>query len=149
MIQFANRETLLCSGHCLPFIKEKLFFSVKGNFAKKGYLWSLVCYIAWRSVRTWWQVASSVLENFFENLCLSNSLFCGNMLQKIKSDRICATCYGNNILLQRQRFSQKFSVTHEVICRCDVSLQHVAATSHPTCTHVVICRHDLLLQLVT
>ena len=149
MIQFANKETLLCSSHCLPFIKEKLFFSVKGNFAKKGYLWSLVCYIAWRSVRTWWQVASSVLENFLK-IFVSLTVFCrGNMLQKIKSDRICATCYGNKILLQRQRFSQKFSVTHEVICRCDVSLQHVAATSHPTCTHVVICRHDLLLQLVT
>ena len=149
MIQFANRETLLCSSHCLPFIKEKLFFSVKGNFAKKGYLWSLVCYIAWRSVRTWWQVASSVLENFLK-IFVSLTVFCrGNMLQKIKSDRICATCYGNKILLQRQRFSQKFSVTHEVIYRCDVSLQHVAATSHPTCTHVVICRHDLLLQLVT
>ena len=149
MIQFANRETLLCSSHCLPFIKEKLFFSVKGNFAKKGYLWSLVCYIAWRSVRTWWQVASSVLENFLK-IFVSLTVFCrGNMLQKIKSDRICATCYGNKILLQRQRFSQKFSVTHEVICRCDVSLQHVAATSHPTCTLVVICRHDLLLQLVT
>ena len=40
-------------------------FSVKGNFAKKGYLWSLVCYVVWRSIRTWWQVVSSILENFF------------------------------------------------------------------------------------
>ena len=29
------------------------------------------------------------------------------MSQKIKSDRICVTCYGDNIPLQRQRFSQK------------------------------------------
>ena len=33
---------------------------------------------------------------------------CSNMLQKIKSDRICVTCGSNIILLQRQRFSQKF-----------------------------------------
>ena len=149
MIQFANRETLLCSSHCLPFIKEKLFFSVKGNFAKKGYLWSLVCYIAWRSVRTWWQVASSVLENFFENLCLSNSFLSWQHVAKNQIRQHLCNLLCNKILLQRQRFSQKFSVTHEVICRCDVSLQHVAATSHPTCTHIVICRHDLLLQLVT
>ena len=32
-----------------------------------------------------------------------------NKSQKIKSDWICATCCGDKILLQRQRFSQKFS----------------------------------------
>ena len=71
-----------------------------------------------------------------------------NMSQKIKSYRIFATYCGDKILLRRQRFSQKFSSTHEAICRCDVSPQRVAATSRPTCTHGVISRLDLLLQLV-
>ena len=71
-----------------------------------------------------------------------------NMSQKIKSDRVFATYCGDKILLRRQRFSQKFSSTHEAICRCDVSPQRVAATSRPTCTHGVISRLDLLLQLV-
>ena len=53
-------------------------------------------------------------------------------------------------LLWRQRFLQKFSCTHKVICRCDVSLQHVAATSHATCTRArVICHLCVLLQLFT
>ena len=59
-----------------------------------------------------------------------------------------ATCCGEKILLQRQRFSQNFSSTHEEICRCNVSSQHFAATCRRTCTHGVICRRDLLLQLV-
>ena len=54
----------------------------------------------------------------------------------------------DKILLRRQRFSQKFSSTHEAICRCDVSPHLVAATSRPTCTHGVIGRRDVLLQLV-
>ena len=87
---------------------------------------------------------------FFLKIFVSATEFCcSNMLQKIKSDRICATFYGDNILLQRQRFSQKFSRTHEAICRCNVSPQHVAATIRPTCTHGVICRRDLLLQLMS
>ena len=84
------------------------------------------------------QIASCVLKNFCENLCLCNRFCRSNTLQKIKSDRICATCRGDKILLQR----------HEAICRCDVSPQHVAATSRRTCTHGVICRRYLLLQLV-
>ena len=70
------------------------------------------------------------------------------MLQKIKSDRIYATCRGDKILLQRQRFSQNLSTIHEVIDRCDVSPRHVAATSRRTCTHGVICHRNMLLQLV-
>ena len=80
---------------------------------------------------------------------VSATEFCrSNMLQKFKSNRICANCCGDKILLQRQIFSQKFSSTHEAICRCDVSSGHVCATSRRTCTHGVIRRHDLLLQLV-
>ena len=94
------------------------------------------------------QIASCVLEYFCENLCSATEFCRSNMLQKIKSDRICVTCRGNKILLQRQIFSQNFSSTHKVICLHDVLPQHVAATSRQTCTDGVICRHDLLLQLV-
>ena len=38
------------------------------------------------------------------------------------------------ILLQRQRFSQNYSSTHEAICRCNVSPRHVAATCRLVCT---------------
>ena len=62
--------------------------------------------------------------------------------KKIKSDRICATCRGDKILLQKKNFSQKFSSTHEAICRSDVSARRVAGTSRPTCTHGVICRRS-------
>ena len=45
-----------------------------------------------------------------------------------------ATCCGDKILLRRQRFSQKFSSTHEGICRFDLSSQHVAATCRLVCS---------------
>ena len=83
------------------------------------------------SLRVYWRI--------FVKIFVSATEFCrSDTLQKIKSDRICATCRGNKILLQR----------HEAISRCDVSPQHVAATSRRTCTHGVICRRYLLLQLV-
>ena len=93
-----------------------------------------------KSLRVNWRI--------FVKIFVSVTEFCrSNMLQKIKSDKICATCRGDKTLLQRERFSQNFSSTHEAICRCDVSPQHVAATSRRTCTHGEICRCDLLLQL--
>ena len=69
---------------------------------------------------------------------------CSNMYKKKSnpSDRIFATCCGDEILLQKHRFSHKFSGK-----RGDMSPQRVAATSRPTCTHAVICRRDFLLQL--
>ena len=97
-----------------------------------------------RNHRAHQQIASCILEYFCENLCSATEFCRSNMLQKIKSDRICVTCHGNKILLQRQIFSQKFSSTHKVICLHDVSPQHVAATSRQTCTDGVICRHNLL-----
>ena len=45
-----------------------------------------------------------------------------------------ATCCSDKIPLQRQRFSQKFSSTHEAICRSDVSPHRVAATCRLVCT---------------
>ena len=50
------------------------------------------------------QIASCVLENFCENLCLRNIIL---SLQQVTKNQI--------------RFSPKFSCTHEAICRCDVS----------------------------
>ena len=44
-----------------------------------------------------------------------------------------ATCCCNKIMLQRRKFSQKFSITDEAICRCDVSLRHVATTCRLLC----------------
>ena len=71
------------------------------------------------------------------------------MLQKIKSDRIYASCRGDKIPLQRQRFSQNLSSTYKAICRCDVSHDMLLQlVSRRTCSHGVICCLDLLLQLV-
>ena len=92
------------------------------------------------------QIPSCVLENFCENLCFCNRILSQQHVAKSKSDRICATCCVDKIMLQRQRFSQNFS-WHEGICRCDESPQHVAATSRQTCTHGVICRRDLCRNL--
>ena len=76
-----------------------------------------------------------VYLRIFVKIVVSATEFCrSNMLQKIKSDRICATCRGDKILLQRQRFSQNFCSTHEAICRCDVSPRLVAATCRLVCT---------------
>ena len=61
-----------------------------------------------KSLRVYWRV--------FVKVFLSATEFCrSNMLQKIKSDRICATYRGDKILLQRQRFSQ-ISPVHSKRC---------------------------------
>ena len=58
-----------------------------------------------------------------------------------------ASCYINKILLQWQRFSQKFSCTNKAICHCYVSLQRGDSTCLVTCIQEVICRnYKLLLQ---
>ena len=55
---------------------------------------------------------------------VSATEFCrSDMLQKIKSDRICATCRGDKPQSQR----------HDAICRCDVSPLLVAATCRLVC----------------
>ena len=76
------------------------------------------------------QITSCVLEYFCKNLCSATEFCRSNMLQKIKSDRICVTCCGNKILLQRQRFFHKISPVHT---KWFVSM---------------MCRHNMLLQLV-
>ena len=69
-----------------------------------------------------------------KSLSLQWNFVAATSRKKIKSDWICATCYSDKILLQRQRFSQKFSSTQEAICCCDVSLHNVAATCRLECT---------------
>ena len=76
------------------------------------------------------QIASCVLEYFCENLCSATEFCRSNMLQKIKSDRICVTCRGNKILLQRQRFFHKISPVH------------------PKWFVSMMCCHNMLQQLV-
>ena len=89
-----------------------------------------------KSLRVYWRI--------FVKIFVSATEFChSNMLQKIKSDRICATCRHDKILFQGQRFFSKFLQ----YTRSDLSPQHVAATSCRTCTHGVICRRNWLLQL--
>ena len=91
-----------------------------------------------KSLRVYWRI--------FVKIFVSETEFCRySKSQKIMSDWICATCCGNKILLQLQRFSQKFSSTHGAICRCNVSLRHVAATCRLVCTdlHVVFVQRRL------
>ena len=95
-----------------------------------------------KSLRVYWRIFAKIFVSTYHEFCRSN------MLQKIKLDRICATCHGEKILLQRQRFLQNFSSTHKAICHYNVLPQHVAVTSRQTCTHWVICCRQLLLQLV-
>ena len=80
------------------------------------------------------QIASCVLENFCENLCLRNKIL---SLQQVAKNQIrlnLCDLLRRQILLQRQRFSQKFSCTYEAICRCNMSPRHVAATCRLVCT---------------
>ena len=56
---------------------------------------------------------------------------CRNKLHKFNLIWFCATCCGDKIQSWRQRFSQKFSSIHGVICRRDVMLQHVARVFWP------------------
>ena len=81
------------------------------------------------------QIASCViLENFCENLCRCNWILLPQQVAQFQSDLIFVTCCSDKIPLQRQRFSQKFSSTHEAICCSDVSPHHVAATCRLVCT---------------
>ena len=80
------------------------------------------------------QIASCVLENFCE-IFVSAAEFCRAATSRKKSIRLnLCDLLQRQILLQRQRFSQKFSRTHEAICRCNVSPRHVAATCRLVCT---------------
>ena len=107
------------------------------------------CYILVRSVHTKRQVAATYMSRRHVAATVNRSVCMQQMLPQqvaqIQSDLIFCDLLQRQ---KRQRFSQKFSSTHEAICRCDVSPHLVAATSRPTCTHGVICRRDVLLQLV-
>ena len=82
------------------------------------------------------QIASCVQENFCENLCLCNRVLSQQQVTQILSDLIfCDLLQRQNYVAETKIFT-KFSSTHEAICRCDVSLQRVAATCRQVCTLV-------------
>ena len=71
---------------------------------------------------------------FLWNLCLRNRIW---SLQQVAKNQIrlnLCDLLRRQILWQRQRFSQKFSSTHEAFCRCNVLPRHVAATCRLVCT---------------
>ena len=94
------------------------------------------------------QIASCVMDFFVRKSSSPQQNFVAATWRKKSNQTIFAIYCGDKILLQIQRFSQKFFSTHEAICRCDVLPQRVTATSRPTCSHGVICRRNVLLQLV-
>ena len=70
-------------------------------------------------------VALLVYWRIFVKVFVSTTEFCRcKMLQKIKSDRICATCCGDKILLQCQRFVTKILL----YTQSDLLLRGVVAT---------------------
>ena len=84
------------------------------------------------------QIASCVLENFCENLCLRDRIL---SLQQVAKNQIrlnlCDLLWRQNSVAATKIFT-KFSTTHELICRCNVSSQHVAATYCLVCTHLKV-----------
>ena len=90
-------------------------------------MYVLVTHRSDKSLRVYWRNFVKIFVPAIE--------FC----HRDKSHKFCliwffATCCCDKILLQRQRFSQKFSSTHEAICRCNVLSRHVAATCRLVCT---------------
>ena len=79
------------------------------------------------------QIASCVLENFCENLCLRNKIL---SLQQVAKNQIrlnlCDLLRRQNSVAATKIFTN-FSSTHEAICRCNVSPRHVAATCRLEC----------------
>ena len=78
-----------------------------------------------------------------KSLFLQQNFVAATCRKKSNQTEFVRLAAATKILLQMQRFSQKFSSTHEAICHSDVSPQRVAATSRPICAHGVICRRDL------
>ena len=100
--------------------------------------------VGWLVAATRWgdtsqrQIASCVLENFCENLCLRDRIL---SLQQVAKNQIrlnlCDLLWRQNSVAATKIFT-KFSTTHELICRCNVSSQHVAATYCLVCTHLKV-----------
>ena len=80
------------------------------------------------------QIASCLLENFVKIFVYTAEFCRRNKLHEFNLISFCVTRCGDKILLRRQRFSQKFSSTHEAICRCNLSPWRVAATCYLVCS---------------
>ena len=86
-----------------------------------------------KSLRVCWKI--------FAKIFVAATEFCRrNESHKIKSDWISATCYGDKILLCRQRFSQKFSSRHEAICCSNRSPDLYTRSGLSPRSVVVTCR---------
>ena len=89
-------------------------------------------------------VALLVYWRIFVKVFVSTTEFCRRkMLQKIKSDRIYATCCSDKILLHCQRFFTKLLQ----YTQSDLSLRVVVATCCHNWLLDVICHRKVLLQL--
>ena len=86
------------------------------------------------------QIASCVLENFCENLCLRNRIL---SLQEVAKNQIRLNLCD---LLRRQILLH----THEAICRNNVSPRHVAATCCLVCTDLYEdrVRRDIISYII-
>ena len=95
------------------------------------------------ALRTW---SNNEIATHLELLLL---WFCGEIRQlKVGTHQATSCCNTScctlcdllrrQLLLQRQRFSQKFSSTHEAICRCNGSPRHVAAACRLECTDLKV-----------
>ena len=82
-----------------------------------------------------WQIASCVLENFWENLCLCNGIL---SLQQVAKNQIrlnlCDLLRRQNSVAATKIFTKILQYTHEAICCCDVSPNRVAANCRLVCT---------------
>ena len=58
------------------------------------------------------QITSCGLKYFCENICSATEFCRSNMLQKIKSDRICVTCRGNKFCCRDIKDFHKISPVH-------------------------------------
>ena len=86
-------------------------------------------------------------EILWKNLCLCNRILLPWQVTQILSDLIfCNTLLRQNSVAE-QRFSQKYSSTHEAICCCDVPSRHAAATCRLVCTDLKPTGLEALLWL--
>ena len=96
----------------------------------------LVAATRWGDTSPQRQIASCVLENFCENLCLCDRIL---LLQQVAKNQIrlnlCDLLLRQNSVAATRIFT-KFSTTHEATCCCNVSPRHVAATCRLVCTNL-------------
>ena len=147
LVQFSpNRKNTIIE----PFHSRGLQLCKFMTKKKKPEVFAKVWYTRWlvaatcRDDTSQRQIALCVLDNFCENLCLCNRILLQQHVAKNKiRQNLCDLLRRQNFVAETKIFTKFPQLTQEAICRCDVSPQHVAATSSQTCTHGVICRRNL------